>query len=135
MTKYTSYQLITCVLCWLHYQFSTIFTNPKLFSVIFVQSVVLHPVFPRYNITSFNFFVCFPSSLFLQVFQSKTFYAVLIYSVHVLCYTNLITHDCALFCQFLCCCFRLCSSFPQHLLIHWHTVSSFHTLCLGLFLV
>ena len=94
MTKYACYQQITCVLCWLHYQFSITFTNPKLFSVTFVQSVVLHPVFPRYNILSSCLFVCFPSSLFPQVFQSKNLYAFFIYSIHVLCYTDLIIHDC-----------------------------------------
>ena len=152
MTKYTSYQLITCVLWWLHYQFSTIFMNPKLFSVTYVQSMVFHPVFPRYNIISSYLFMCFPSSLFPQVFQSKTLYTFLIYSIHVLCYTDLL-HSCfmlhwshhswlwycilwsSLFCKFLCCCFHLCSSLPQHLLIHWHTISSFHTSALSPFLV
>jgi hypothetical protein len=141
MTKYISYQLITCVLCWLHYQFSTTFTNPKLFSVTFVQSVVLHPVFPRYNIISSYLFMCFPSSLFPQVFQSKTLYAFFLYSIHVLLHWS--HHSwlwyyilwSSLFCKFLCCCFHLCSSLPQHLFIHWHTVSSFHTSALGLFLV
>ena len=48
---------------------------------------------PFYNIISSYLFMCFPSSLFPQVFQSKTLYPFLICSIHVLCYTDLITHD------------------------------------------
>jgi hypothetical protein len=65
----------------------------QIVSVAFVQSVLLHHVFPRYNIISSYLLMCFPSSLFPQVFQTKTLYAFFIYSIHVLCHTDLIICD------------------------------------------